>query len=207
MQGYRKQSPIRFPARAVKTELRGSWEVALAYPDDDGPLVIVDLSHIAKWELYARGLEGQLIGPAAIPRTPGQVTWSAGLTVSLCRPSVALIWQLDDGASWDLPAGTALTEVTDSTALMALIGDDAPRIFEKITDLDLTLAAKQTVRFIQGPVLDAPAQVMVVSELDSSMGVLLAVSRGSGQSVADVLLDAGAEFGLQPAGEERFKKW
>ena len=207
MQGYRKQSPIHFPVRAVKTELRRGWEVARAYPDDDSPLVIVDLSHIAKWELYGRGLEGQEVGPATIPRIPGQATLAAGLVVNLCRPAVALIWQLSDDVSWDLPAGAALTEVTDSFALVALIGDDVPRVFEKVSDLDLKLPAKQNACFLQGPVLDAPAQVLVVSETDSSVGLLLAVSRGSGQSVVDVLLDAGAEFGLRPAGEERFKKW
>jgi glycine cleavage system aminomethyltransferase T len=78
---------------------------------------------------------------------------------------------------------------------------------EKITDLDLVLPAEQTACLVQGPVLDGPCQVMILSAAGSSTGLLLAVSRGSGQSVVDAILDAGGKFGPQPAGEEVFKKW
>ncbi len=207
MQGYKKQSPTRFPKRPSKTEYRNGWEVALAYGNDCAPLVVIDLSHISKWEIYDRQLEGRTLGPVTIPPAPGEVILTPGLAVCLCRPSVALIWQLADEFSWDLPTGATFTEVTDGYALIALIGDDGPRVMEKITDLDLVLAAGQTARLIQGPVLDGACRIMFFSKPDSSTGLLLAVSRGAGQSVVDAILDAGAEFGLQPAGEEVFKKW
>ncbi len=207
MQGYKKQSPIRFPDSPLKTERRQGWEVALTYAGDDASLVIIDLSHITKWELYGRGLEGQQVGPAAIPHIAGQVNLSAGLAVCLCRPSVALIWQLADEFSWTLPVGVKLTEITDNYALVALIGADGPRVMEKIADLDLFLPAEQTVRFVQGPILDGASQVMILSSPDSSTGLLLAVCRGAGQSIVDAILDAGGEFGLQPAGEQVFKTW
>ena len=78
---------------------------------------------------------------------------------------------------------------------------------EKIADLDLFLPAEQTVRFVQGPILDGASQVMILSSPDSSTGLLLAVCRGAGQSIVDAILDAGGEFGLQPAGEQVFKTW
>jgi hypothetical protein len=207
MQNYKRRSPLRFAVPPAKTAARRGWEVALSFPGDDGTPVVVDLSHAGKWELYARGLEGRQVGPAVIPATPGQVTLTADLAVSLCRPSVALIWQLSENALPALPAGVDCTEITDGIALMALIGEDVLRVFEKVSDLDLALPADQTVGFVQGPVLDTPAQAMVLSDQDTVPGVLLAVARGYGQSVLESLMDAGAQFGLQPAGEQRFQKW
>ena len=207
MKDYKRQSPIRFADPPVKTELRQGWEVALTYAGDDASLVVIDLSHITKWELYARGLEGQPVGPAAIPRIAGQVGLSAGVAVCLCRPSVALIWQLADEFSWTLPPGAELTDVTDSYALVALVGEKGPQVMEKITDLDLVLSAGQTARLVQGPILDAASRVMILSASDFPPALLLSVCRGAGQSVVDAIMDAGAEFGLQPAGEAVFRKW
>jgi len=207
MQNYKRRSPLRFAVPPAKTSSRRGWEVALSFPGDEGTPVVVDLSHAGKWELYARELEGRQVGPAVIPATPGQVALTAGLAVSLCRPSVALVWQLSENASPVLPADVDYTEITDGVALMALIGEDVPRVLEKVSDLDLALPAEQTVGLVQGPVLDTPAQVMVVSDRNATPGVLLAVSRGYGQSVLEALMDAGAQFGLQPAGEQRFQEW
>ena len=42
---------------------------------------------------------------------------------------------------------------------------------------------------------------------DHSCGFLLSCSRGYGDGMVGAILEAGAEFGLRPAGESRFDKW
>ncbi len=208
MQTYTRQSPLHFPLSPQETVVHKGWKVALSFPAEEAaPLAMIDLSHAAKWELYGAQLEGRRVGSLPIPTVPGGASVQAGLVVGLCRPSTALVWQLpgDDGlVSFD---GVLVTETTDGWALLAMLGKDAARLFEKVSDLDLARRSDENARLVQGPVLDIPARVLVLYGNDMTPGLLLAVARGYGQSVADAMLDAGAEYGLRPAGENRFRRW
>jgi glycine cleavage system aminomethyltransferase T len=42
---------------------------------------------------------------------------------------------------------------------------------------------------------------------DGAGGFVMTCSRGYAQSMVHAILDAGAEFGLRPAGEKRFDQW
>jgi hypothetical protein len=55
--------------------------------------------------------------------------------------------------------------------------------------------------------MERASQVMILSSPDSITGQLLAQCPGAGQSIVDAILDAGGEFGVQPAGEQVFKTW
>lgn len=206
MKSYRRLSPISVPFVPETTEERDGWKIVLSHRHEDPSLAIIDLSHIRKWEIYGPRLHEQMLDSLYIPRIPGQISLSKDMAVALCRPSVALAWQFNYSAF--TPSGTATyADVTDGYALLALIGDDGPRIMEKITNVDLALASNQHARLIQGPFLDIPAKIMVFSMGDCNKGMLIGVARGFGQSVVDVILDAGIEFGLKPAGEKVFERW
>jgi hypothetical protein len=206
MRGHKKQSPIHFPKHPIKTEDRNGFEVACSYGNDDFPLVVIDLSHIPKWEIYDRQLAGKSLGSIAFPQTPGQVTCAAGSAVSLIRPSVAHLWKLDGCADDKLGDITSI-EITDGYALIALIGKLGPRVMEKITDLDLKLSPDPDVHLVQGPILGVLSKVMVFSSSGGGTGIFIAIPRGSGQSVAEALLDAGSSLGMQPAGQAVFDRW
>ena len=55
-----------------------------------------------------------------------------------------------------------------------------------------------------GPVLNVRSQVVVMARDVDSSTVLVACPRGYGQSMAEALLEAGAEQGLRPGGEDIF---
>jgi hypothetical protein len=53
-----------------------------------------------------------------------------------------------------------------------------------------------------------PCQIVVLEKsADGGGGFLLTCSRGYGDSMLHAVLEAGAEFGLRPAGEKRFSGW
>jgi hypothetical protein len=48
---------------------------------------------------------------------------------------------------------------------------------------------------------------MIFSTAGCKKGMLITVARGSGQSIVDAILDAGAGFELKSAGERAFNRW
>jgi hypothetical protein len=206
MEGYQKLSPVRLPGTIETRIQRDGWEIALSYNQEDSPLTIIDLSHFSKWEIYDPELPGQSLGPLHVPNRTGEVVLTAEIIVGLCRPSVALVFKCDHSGD-ELLSEANYADVTDGYALLALIGDDGPLAMEKITDLDLTSRSRQHAHLVQGPLLDAPSKIMVFSTAGCKTGMLIAVDRGSGQSIVDAIVDAGTEFELKSAGERAFNRW
>lgn len=206
MKGYQRLSPVTLPGTIEKSIQRDGWEIALRYSQEDSPLTIIDLSHLSKWEIYAPELSGRSLGPIHVPNRTGEVVLTTEVIVALCRPSVALAFMCDHSGDGLLNEANH-ADVTDGYALLALIGDDGPSIMEKITDLDLTSPSGGYARLVQGPLLGAPSKIMIFSTTGCKKGMLIAVARGSGQSIVDAILDAGADFELTSAGERAFKRW
>ena len=206
MEGYQKLSPVRLPGTIEKSMQRDGWEIALRYSQEDSPLTIIDLSHLSKWEIYAPELSGRSLGPIHVPNRTGEVVLTTKVIVGLCRPSVALAIMCDHSGD-DLLNEVNYADVTDGYALLALIGDDGPLTMEKITDLDLASRSGRYARLVQGPLLGAPSKIMIFSTAGCKKGMLITVARGSGQSIVDAILDAGAGFELKSAGERAFNRW
>jgi glycine cleavage system aminomethyltransferase T len=91
---------------------------------------------------------------------------------------------------------------------VALFGPKAFFVAEKLTDLDLMDPAKTAPFLLQGPFCHVPCQIVTLEKsADGAGGFLLTCSRGYGDSMVHAVLEAGAEFGLRPAGENRFNGW
>ena len=56
MAPIKKLSPVAFNIPPAGTETRDRWTVALSYPDDDCGTCLIDLSHLAKWDLQGHDL-------------------------------------------------------------------------------------------------------------------------------------------------------
>ena len=79
---------------------------------------------------------------------------------------------------------------------------------EKLTNLDFMDPDKKAPFLLQGPFCHVPCQIVTLQKAaDGSGGFLLACSRGYGESMLRAVFKAGAEFGLRPAGENRFQVW
>jgi len=59
----------------------------------------------------------------------------------------------------------------------------------------------------QGPFSHVPCQIVTLDKEGDNGGLVLTCSRGYGKDMIHSILQAGREFGLQPAGEDKFTAW
>ena len=207
MAEIRRQSPVRFKVNPLETEVRDNWAVALAYDGEgDGPW-LVDLSHKTRWDLQDRAIDAMTVGDQAVPEAPGDCSLGDHRLINRMNATQASIYHLGAGAP-DMPDAPGYTDVTEATLFVALFGPRTFRVAEKLTNLDFMDPVKEAPFLLQGPFCHVPCQIVTLEKTsDGSGGFLLTCSRGYGESMVDAILEAGAEFGLSPAGENRFGTW
>ena len=207
MAAIRRQSPVQFQINPLKTEVRDNWTVALTYSHEgDGPW-LVDLCHKTRWDLQDRDIDAITVGDQAVPTAPGQCTLAGATLISRMNGTQAAIYHLGTGAP-DLPDVPGYTDVSEATLFVALFGPRSFQVAEKLTILDFMDPAQKAPFLLQGPFCRVPCQIVALEkETDGAGGFLLTCSRGYGESMVGAILEAGAEFGLRPAGENRFDIW
>lgn len=195
-----RRSPVAFDAPPLATESRDGWEVVTSYADEGGGPWLVDLSHRARWDLQDRDLSERRPFDLAVPARPGEVAVGGGLMINRMNGTQAAIWHVGPGPAPSTPAGVSHTETTDSHCWLAVLGDAAPAALERVTNLDLFPPGRQGPFLTQGPVMHIPCQVVTwAPDL-----VLIALSRGYGQTFVEALLHSARDVGLRPGGEKVF---
>jgi hypothetical protein len=190
----------------AQTESRNGWDVVLQYQGEGNGSHLIDLSHRPKWDIQDADIEAiQPLG-VVIPKTPGGCVIEKGLLVSRMNQTQAAAWLLQEPAA-GMPEEGPYTDITEALALLALVGKEVPMIMEKITSLDLAKPARTAPFFLQGPVLHVPCQLAVLRKSPEAYAILIACSRGYGQSMAAALLEMGSPDGLRPSGENAFSKF
>ena len=206
MENIIRRSPVSFDARPAETEMRDNWTVVLNYDaENDGPHVI-DLSHHMRWDLQAADLAGVQPFGIQVPEAPGQCVMGGGLLINRMNRTQASIWDLR-GEKPETPAGTGFTETTDATLFLALCGKGILSLTEKLTALDFSDPHKDAPFLLQGPFSHVPCQIVVLEKSPERSGILMTCSRGYARSMIAAILEAGEEYGLQPAGEKVFTRW
>jgi hypothetical protein len=201
-----RRSPVAFKNQPLQTDTREGWDVVLQYEDEgEGPFLI-DLTHLSKWDVQHHDLSQIKTLGGKIPETPGDCVVQGGMLVGRLNRIQAVVWHLSTHGP-QMPQEEALTDVTEASALLALVGESLFSIAEKMTPLDLSDPAKGVPFLLQGPVLHLPVKVVVLGRKDNHAALLMSCPRGYGQSFADAILDAGSEWGLRPAGEKAFSPW
>lgn len=204
MESLKRYTPVTLPNTPARTQVRNGWEVVLEYEDEGTGPFLVDLSHIGKWDVQGEDLPSLRPAGLAIPKDSEQCLLTGDFLLNLIKWNWATIWHF----SVDMPDFAdeyAFTNVTEAYALLVLIGSEAFPIMEKLTSLDLLTPKRKPPFLIMGPVVHIRSQVVVLSgEEEERSAILVACSRGYGQSMADIMLDAGREYGLRPGGEDRF---
>ena len=197
-----RQSPVRLPGEPGKTRLRDNWPVVMEYADEGPGPWIVDVSHCARWDVQGRDLAAAMPAGVFVPETPGSVAlYAQGLTGRTGQRQ-AFLWLFDDQAAG--PSGSDCTEITEGSLCLALLGRDVFRITEKLTNLDLCDPTRRLPFLLLGPFCHITCQIVVLQSDPADGAVLVACSCGFGHDVTHSVLCAGAEFGLRPAGENRF---
>jgi len=206
MNTFIRYSPVAFKADALEIETRNHWQVVLKYQSEsDGPYII-DLSHTLKWDLQDSNLSRIEPCGIRIPGAAGESMFEKQILTNRMNRTQTSIWHLSQSDAV-MPQELAYTDVTESYALLALLGGSIFSIMEKVSSLDLLFSGNQFPALFQGPVLHVPAQVVVMPENDAGRLILIACARGYGISMANGLLDAGGEWNLCPAGDLRFQTW
>lgn len=202
-----RRSPVRFEAGIDQSETRGGFTVVLAYTEEGSGPFLVDLSHVPRWDLQDKALDGiQPLG-IKIPEAIGGCRLEDGILINRMNRTQAAVWHLRGGEP-TLPPESGYTDVTDATLCLALFGPNALAVVEKLCALDLRDPQKKAPFLLQGPFSHVPCQ-MVILEKGQGVdgGLLFTSSRGYAQSMVHAVLEAGAEFGLAHAGERRFTDW
>jgi hypothetical protein len=207
MADIKRQSPVRFTVNPIKTEVRDNWTVALEYdPEGQGPW-LVDLAHKTRWDLQNNAVGELTPCGLAVPAVPGTCTFADSRLVNRMNRTQASIYHLG-GAAPPVPDFPGYTDVTEASVFVALFGPKVFFIAEKLTGLDFMDPAKKAPFLLQGPFCHVPCQIVSLDKsVDGNGGFLLTCSRGYGDSLIHAMLEAGAEFGLRPAGENRFTSW
>ena len=201
-----RRSPVTFESTPVNTEVRDNWNVILEFEDQgDGPW-LVDLSHRARWDLQDREIDSMYPLDLNIPDLPGRCFYENGVLINRMNRTQTSIWHLS-GDQPALPDGTAYTDVTDATVFLSLIGPELAPIVEKLTSLDFFNPLNAPPFLLQGPLSHVPCQCVMLEKSLDRCGILFTCSRAYARDMVHAVLDAGAEFGLRPAGENAFSRW
>jgi hypothetical protein len=200
-----RRSPVVFDVSPSREEKRDHWTVALEYPGEgEGPW-ITDLCHKTRWDVQ----DGDLLSLASetlpIPEAYGRVALSQEMSVNRMNRTQAAVWHFTENPG-PMPNVAAFTETTEATVFLALYGPQVFAVTEKLTSLDLGGPDTEPPQLVQGPFSHVPCQIVVAAKGDTP-GILLTCSRGYARDMVHAILDAGQEFGMRPAGEERFKQW
>ncbi len=204
-----RRSPVRFDAAPARTERRAGWNVVLEYKPDRAPAdalrraCLIDLSHRARWDVQHRDIGTLRPFGLDVPPRAGDVAVRDGLMINRMNGTQASIWHVGPGAAPATPDGPHYTDTTDAHCWLALLGDSVPEVLESVTDLDLFEPGRPRPVLTQGPILHVPCQIVTWRE----HLVLIACSRGYGQTFVEALLESGRHAGLRPAGERVFTDW
>lgn len=178
----------------AKLQSVDGWEIAISYPRESGVMnALVDLSHWPTHEINGRDTASALAGICGsdVPVRTIRVTGSQH--AYRLTPSRAILFGYRD------VDGRAI-DVTGGWASLALIGPDAERILNKVTAVDLRERTLPVGGCCQGPLF---AVNTLFGRLPGRFE--LHVCSDSAEFFWDVLMDAGAEFDLKPAGVEFYR--
>lgn len=202
-----RESPVKFSVNPTKTEVRDNWTVALEYDDEGQGPWLVDLAHKIRWDLQDSQVGEQTPCDLAVLETPGACTFDGNTLINRMNRTQASIYHLGESAP-AIPDFAGYTDVSESTAFLALFGPKAFLIAEKLTNLDYLDPAKKAPFLLQGPFCHVPCQIVTLEKsANGSGGFLVTCSRGYGDSMVGAIFEAGSEFGLRPSGENRFNDW
>ncbi|SLM31459.1 hypothetical protein MTBBW1_340011 [Desulfamplus magnetovallimortis] len=202
----RRYSPVSFKASAKRSEVRDNWKVVLEYEGEGKGPHLVDLSHMTRLDVQDANVGAITPFGVTIPEVPGESVLKDNVLINRMNRIQASVFCLD-GHKPEIPKESAYTETTEVGMCLAIIGKEVFSILEKLSSLDFTDPARKAPFLFQGPMSHVPCQIITLSKDGAKSGVLFTASRGYGKDMVHAIMDAGAEFGLKPAGEEKFSSW
>lgn len=207
MKNIKRVSPVQLKSSPLKTEKKDNWDIVMEYAGEgDGPY-LVDLSHKPRFDLQNGEINAIKPFGITIPDSPGKCVLQDGLLINRMNKTQASIYNLAGQDNVVMPDETGYTDVTESTLCVAIIGQQVFAICEKLTSLDFMSPDYVAPFLFQGPFSHVPCQIVTLNKTGEDSSIILTCSRGYGRDMIHAILDAGDEFNLKPAGENRFRDW
>lgn len=173
-------------------EQLGGWQVAIRYPHQPNHAgnALVDLSHVPTFEINGSdtGVGLTAICGADVPLR--KIHSGDGRQVYRLAPNRAIVFG-------NVPSNAGAIDVTGGWASLTLIGPEAERILNKVTAVDLRERTLPVQSCCQGPIFGVNTLFGRFADRFE-----LHVCSDSAEFFWEVLMDAGQEFGLSPAGLE-----
>ena len=192
------QSPLTSLHRRLgaRVETRDGWLVAVKYADEPNSSgnALVDLAHRPTWELGGPDVGQRLAELCGVDVPLRRIHSAEGWQAYRLTPGRAIIF----GKIPKTPAGAL--DVTGGWVSLALIGRDIERLLNKVTAVDLRERTLPVEGCCQGPIFG-------VNTLFGRFAnrFELHICGDSAEFLWEVLMDAGEEFGLKPAGADYAK--
>jgi len=206
MKEINRVSPVVFKSTAVNIEIRDNWEIVTEYEKEGEGPYLIDLSHKQRFDFQDSNLKEQKPFQIAIPENPGSSVFKSGILINRMNNTQISIYNFAKEPV-AMPEDAGFTDITESTLFVALLGKNLFSICEKLTSLDFMDPEKKAPFLFQGPFSHVPCQIVTLSRKNENSGLVLSCSRGYGRDMIHAVLDAGKEFGLKPAGEEKFNNF
>ncbi|QTA80927.1 GTB-binding domain-containing protein [Desulfonema limicola] len=213
MTDIQRRSPVFFASSVpARTKKRENWNIVLEYENQGHGPWIIDLSHRSRWDMQDKNISDLPVFGTRVPEFPNTCSYQEGILINRMNRTQASIWHLA-GENLEIPDDKAFTDISDAAVFLALAGDNIFSIAEKLTDYDFMDPQKQPPFLIQGPFSHVPCQIAVVKRgqiegfpfsAHKSSLILLTCSRGYARDMVNAVLHAGQEFGIRPAGEDKF---
>jgi heterotetrameric sarcosine oxidase gamma subunit len=180
----------RHRRQGARIELRDGWEIAVGYPHEPpmGANRVVDRSHRPTFEINGPDTSRLVAALCGCDLPVRHIHVAANREAYRLTPDRAILFGR-------VPPPEGALDVTGGWASLALCGPQAEQILNKITAVDLRLRTLPAGRCCQGPVFGVNT---LFGRFDDRFE--LHVCGDSAEFFWDVLFDAGAEFGLAPAG-------
>jgi len=200
-------SAVTVKGTPLNTEKRDNWDIVMEYAGEGEGPYLVDLSHKPRFDLQDADIGSITPFGIAVPESPGKSVLQDGLLINRMNGTQVSIYNLAGQGNVSMPDETGYTDVTESTICVAILGKQVFSICEKLTSLDFMNPENVAPFLFQGPFSHVPCQIVTLNKTGDDAGVILTCSRGYGRDMTHSILDAGDEFTVKPAGENRFADW
>ena len=178
-------------------ELRDGWQVAVHYPQDADQAcnLLADFSHCNTFEINGLKTGAALVSLCGADVPLRKIHSASDRNVYRLTPNRAIVFG-------ELPERATALDVTGGWSSLILFGPDTERILNKVTAVDLRERTLPVQACCQGPIFGVNTLFGRFADRFE-----LHVCSDSAEFFWDVLMDAGAEFGLRPAGVEGVRGW
>ncbi|MHC1742888.1 MAG: hypothetical protein AB9873_07625 [Syntrophobacteraceae bacterium] len=201
----KRESPVDMGLEPERVVIRDGWEIALSYVGEmrRNDCYVTDLSHVPKWTVQGADLDSRKPAGLSMPGKPRMAVVSEGSLLARLTPTEARLFAF--GKERPTPSDPFATDVTDGYAALGVVGPKCYAVLSKLSNVDLARDPVPSVAL--APLEDVTCFIAQLEGQGKIPGLVIACARGYGHFLIDVILDAGREFGIAPAGCERFESW